>query len=127
METVIVILSILCSAIMAAAMYCFADSRSKSKWIEQLEQQLTHHRTELREWQNKALMRSGGGSLGAKAPTNPAPKTQEITPKVVTRQQLEHRDSQPMATPVTIHAHDVSYQRVGKTLETVAEIIEAHK
>lgn len=108
-------------------MYCFADARNKSRWIKQLEEQLNHQRKEMREWQNKALMRSGGGLLDAKPSTNTPPKTQEITPKVVTRQQLEHRDSQPMATPVTIHAHDVNYQRVGKTLETVAEIIEAHK
>lgn len=108
-------------------MYWFADSRNKHHWIVQLQEQLDSQKKEMREWQNKALVRSGGGSLDSKATVATATKTQEITPKVVTRQQLEHRDTQPMANPVTIHAHDVSYQRVGKTLEAVAEIIEAHK
>ena len=127
METITVILLIFCSAIMAAAMYWFADARNKTRWVNDLQEQLKAQKQEMREWQNKALMRSGGGLLDQKAqPVNP-PKTQEITPKVVTRQQLEYRETEPMATPVTIHAHDISYQRVGKTVEQVAEIIASHK
>jgi len=125
-ETLSVILVFCSGAIMALASYWYADARSKTKWITQLESQLESQKKEMREWQNKALVRSGGGSLDAKA-TPATPKTQEITPRVVTRQQLEHRESDAVATPVTIHAHDVSYPRVNKTLEQVAEIIEAHK
>lgn len=126
METLSVILVILCSAIMAAAMYWFADVRAKATLIALLQEQLKAQKEEMREWQNKALTRSGGGSLDQK-PTPIPVKTQEITPKVVTRQQLEYREQEPMQTPVTIHAHDINYQRVGKTVEQVAEIINAHK
>jgi hypothetical protein len=117
--------TIINGVIIAVAVYCFADAHGKRKWIARLQEELQVQRKELREWQNKALLRHGTAPLDKK-PTRMA-KQQEITPKVVTRQQLEYRDEQPMQTPINIHAHDVSYQRVSKTVEKAAEIIAAHK
>lgn len=120
--------TIINGVILALAVYCFADARDKRRWIVRLQDELDTQRKELREWQNKALLRHGAAPLDKK-PTRMV-KQQEITPKVVTRQQLEYRDEQPMQVPINIHAHDVSYQRVAKTtgtVEKVAEIIAAHK
>lgn len=114
-------------AIIAVAVYYFAESRSKSRWLKQLESQLEAQRKELREWQNKALTRHGSTPLDRQKPTASKAKSHEITPKVITRQQLEYREADPMQTPITIHATDVSYQRVAKTVEKAAEIIAAHK
>lgn len=127
METITLAQLFVIGGIIALAVYYFADSRSKSRWLKQLERQLEVQRKELREWQNKALTRSGSTPLDkVKAMANLS-KSHEITPKVITRQQLEYRDADPMQTPITIHANDVSYQRVAKTVEKVAEIIAAHK
>jgi hypothetical protein len=126
-ETITLAQLFVIGGIIALAVYYFADSRSKSRWLKQLERQLEVQRKELREWQNKALTRSGSTPLDkVKAMANLS-KSHEITPKVITRQQLEYRDADPMQTPITIHANDVSYQRVAKTVEKVAEIIAAHK
>lgn len=115
------------SAIIAVAVYYFADSRSKSRWLKQLERQLEVQRKELREWQNKALTRHGSTPLDKQKVAASKAKSHEITPKVITRQQLEYREADPMQSPITIHANDVSYQRVAKTVEKAAEIIAAHK
>lgn len=118
---------LLIGAIIAVAVYYFAESRSKSRWLSELQEQLKVQRKELREWQNKALVKHGSSPLDKSPSRMSKAKPQEITPKVVTRQQLEYRDADPMQTAVTIHANDVSYQRVAKTVEKAAEIIAAHK
>lgn len=127
METLTILLALLTSVIMCAAVYFYADSRSKSLWIARLQDLLETQRKEMREWQNKALVKHGTPPLDKGVAKMSKTKQQEITPKVVTRQQLEYRDADPMTTPINIHAHDVSYQRVGRTVEKVAEIIAAHK
>lgn len=127
MEIGTIILALFAGVIMCAAVYYYADSRSKSFWIARLQDQLEVQRKEMREWQNKALVKHGTVPLDKHPTKMSKAKKQEITPKVVTRQQLEYRETDPMTTPVTIHAHDVSYQRVGRTVEKVAEIIAAHK
>lgn len=127
METVVVPQILLIGAIIALAVYYFADSRSKGRWVIKLEEQLEVQRKELREWQNKALIKHGSTSLDKQVTKVGKSKPQDITPKVVTRQQLEYRDGDAMQTPITIHANDVSYQRVAKTVEKAAEIIAAHK
>ena len=127
METVVVPQILLIGAIIALAVYYFADSRSKGRWVIKLEEQLEVQRKELREWQNKALIKHGSAPLDKQHTVSKTVKQQEITPKVVTRQQLEYRDTDPMQSPVTIHANDVSYQRVARTVEKAKEIIEAHK
>lgn len=114
--------------IIAAAVFFYADARLKARWIVKMMDDVKHLRIELREWQNKALVRSGASPLDKAATKRTNPKHQEITPKVVTRQQLEYRvDADNGQTPVTIHAHDVSYSRVARTVEKAAEIIAAHK
>lgn len=123
-------LTIINGAIIAVAVYCLADAVGKRKWIERLQEDLKVQRQELREWQNKALTRHGSTPLDKKPTSVSKAKQQEVTPKVVTRQQLEYREADPMQTPITIHANDISYQRVARTNETVeqvAEIIAAHK
>lgn len=120
-------LTILNGVIIAIAVYCMAVARSKTLWIQRLQDELEVQRKELREWQNKALVRHGTTPLDKKTMETSKVKQQEITPKVVTRQQLEYRDTDPMQSPVTIHATDVSYQRVARTVEKAAEIIAAHK
>lgn len=127
METVTLQQIIFIGAIIAAAMYCFADSRSKAKWIKDLNGRLEAQSKELREWQNKALIKHGSTALDKQPHKTSKAKSQEITPKVVTRQQLEYRETDPSVTPITIHAQNVSYQRVAKTVEQAAEIIAAHK
>lgn len=114
-------------AIIASAVYCFADARNKGRWISKLEKQLEEQHQELKQWQDKALIKHGSTPFVDKPKRMGTPKQQEITPKVVTRQQLEYRDADPKQSPVNIHAHDVSYQRVARTVEKVAEIIDAHK
>lgn len=123
-------LIIFCGVIIAVAVYCFAYAQGKLFWIKRLEQELEVMRKEMREWQNKALLKHGNSPLGQKATSVSKVKHQEITPKVVTRQQLEYRDTDSMQTPINIHANDVSYQRVARTaptVEKVAEIFAAHK
>jgi hypothetical protein len=127
METVTVIQILFNGAIIAMAVYFFASSRNKSYWLKQLKEQLEVQRKELREWQNKALVKHGSKPFDSPSKTSSKVKSQEITPKVVTRQQLEYRETDPMQTPINIHATDVSYQRVAKTIEKAAEIIAAHK
>lgn len=127
METITVIQILFIGAIIAMAVYFFANSRNKSHWIKQLQEQLKVERKELREWQNRALVKHGSKPFDTGAQTSQKVKSQEITPKVVTRQQLEYRDADPVQTPINIHATEVSYQRVAKTIEKAAEIIEAHK
>jgi hypothetical protein len=127
METIGLAQILLIGAIIALAVYYFADARSKSRWVNKLEEQLEVQRKELREWQNKALVKHGSSALDKQAAKTSKVKSQEITPKVVTRQQLEYRDTDPMQTPINIHATDVSYQRVAKTVEKAAEIIAANK
>jgi hypothetical protein len=114
-------------AIISVAMYALADARSKGRWITRLEVELDAKRKELREWQNKALIKHGSTALDKTNNPIGKAKTQEITPKVITRQQLEFRDTEPMQMPINIHATDVSYQRVAKTIEKAAEIIAAHR
>lgn len=129
METLSVVQFILSGVIIATAVYYFADARSKARWINDLQSELARQREEMREWQNKALVRHGSTPIGQQ-PARPAQTgKQEITPKVVTRQQLEYRneDTEQPAQPVTIHAHDVSYSRVARSVEKAAEIIAAHK
>lgn len=128
METITVTLVLLCGAIISAVAYLSAQNRSKDAFISHLQQLLDAQRKEMRDWQSKALMRSGGGALTPKtikAPTSK--KTKEITPKVITRQQLEYREADPMMTPITIHADKINYSRVATAVEKAAEIIEAHK
>ena len=120
-------LTILNGVIIAIAVYCMAVARSKTLWIQRLQNELEVQRKELREWQNKALIKHGSAPLDKQHTVSKTVKQQEITPKVVTRQQLEYRDTDPMQSPVTIHANDVSYQRVARTVEKAKEIIEAHK
>lgn len=130
METVTSIHLFLYGVIIASAVYCYADARSKDRWIKRLERLLDEQRKEMRTWQNKALIKHGSGPLEQKASRIGKPKQQEITPKVITRQQLEYRDADTMQNPINIHAHDVSYQRVARlndTVERVAEVIAAHK
>jgi len=114
--------------IIAAVGYFYADARAKAQWNEKLSDEIKHLRKEMREWQNKALIKHGTSPLDAKAVKKMTVGTQEITPKVVTRQQLEHRLEQPsQQSTVNIHAHDVSYSRVARTVEKAAEIIDAYK
>jgi hypothetical protein len=127
METVTVIQIIICGAILAAAVYCYADARAQRELARLLALQLDAQRKELREWQNKTLTRHGVGSLDPKPFKASKAKQQDITPKVVTRQQMEYRQNPDAAPHVSIHAHDVSYQRVARTVEKAAEIIAAHK
>jgi hypothetical protein len=114
-------------AIIAVAVYFFSQSRSKSFWIKELEQELKVRRKELQDWQNKALIKHGSSPLTKQPFKASKAKTQEITPKVITRQQLEYREADPMQTPINIHATEVSYQRVAGTVEKAAEIIAAHR
>jgi Na+-transporting NADH:ubiquinone oxidoreductase subunit NqrC len=127
LETIIFTLVLACGAIISAAAYLLAQVRSRDAFIQHLQQLLTAQSKELRDWQSKALMRSGGGMLTPKVVNTPTRKKQEITPKVITRQQLEYREADPMMSPVTIHADKISYSRVATAVEKAAEIIEAHK
>lgn len=127
MEALTLVELSVCSAIIATAVYYFADSRNKAKWIAKLTAERKQQQAELKEWQNKALVRHGSTPLGPQVQRVGKSRTQEITPKVVTRQQLEYRNDDPVAQPVTIHAHDVSYSRVARNIEKSAEIIAAHK
>ena len=129
METVGVAELVVCSAIIATAAYCFAEARNQARWSKKLTHMIERQQAELREWQNKALVRHGSTAIGQTPKTAKKAQTQEITPKVVTRQQLEYRneDTEATAQPVTIHAHDVNYSRVARTVEKAAEIIAAHK
>lgn len=114
--------------IIAAVGYFFAEARAKSRWHDKMSDDIRHLRAELREWQNKALIKHGSSPLDAKSAKRTQVGTQEITPKVVTRQQLEYRVETPaQQSPVNIHAQNVSYSRVARTVEKAAEIIEAHK
>lgn len=125
METVTYLIFI--GVIIALAVYWFADAKSKAKWIQRLQSELEVQRKELREWQNKALIKHGSVPLDKQKARPMRMGQQEITPKVITRQQLEYRETQPMQTPINIHATDVKYQRVAQTVEKAAEIIEAHR
>lgn len=127
METLTLAHLFLIGVIIAVAGYYFAEARSKTRWLNELKELLEVQRKELREWQNKALLKHGSSPLDKQVRPMTKAKVQDITPKVVTRQQLEYRDSDPVQTPITIHAADVSYQRVAKTVEKAAEIIAAHK
>lgn len=129
MEAIGLIELSVCSAIIATAVYFFADARSKAKWIERLTAELKQQQRVLQDWQDKALVRHGSTPMHTPTSKAKKPQQQEITPKVVTRQQLEYRneDTDAVSQPVTIHAHDVSYSRVARTVEKAAEIIAAHK
>lgn len=129
MEAVGLVQLCVSGVIIATAVYYFADSRSKARWINRLTRELEKQQKELREWQNKALVRHGSTPIGSSPTKAYKSSKQEVTPKVVTRQQLEYRneDAEASAQPVTIHAHDVSYSRVARTVEKAAEIIAAHR
>lgn len=123
-------LIIINGVIIALAVYLYAASIHKSLWIKHLQRELEVKHKELREWQNKALLKHGTSPLDRQATRAGKMKKQEITPKVVTRQQLEYREADSMQTPINIHANDVSYQRVARTeqaVEKVGEIIAAYK
>lgn len=127
METITFTLVLVCGAIISAVAYLSAQNRSKDAFIKHLQQLLDAQRKEMRDWQSKALMRSGGGVLRTEPTKMPTKKSKEITPKVITRQQLEYREAEPMITPITIHADKINYSRVAAAVEKAAEIIEAHK
>lgn len=117
---------------MAVAAYFYADSRSKVVWIAKQDELLGVLRAELREWQNKALLRHGSSILGAENSVRPkASGSDDVTvPKVVMRSQMAARAAQkedPMPQ-TTVFADGVAYPRVKReTIERAAEIIDATK
>ena len=135
--TTCVIMTLIAAAI---ASYCYADAKRLREFIEA-------KTAELRDWQNKALVRAGNSPLGHETrQREPKPDT-GITPTVVTRGQLEARAKAKQSAPeqpaperdplqdakqINVHATGVSYQRVSRAnrdevLAKAAEIIDATK
>jgi hypothetical protein len=128
MENLTIVEMFAFGVIIATAMFCYADARLKARWIVKMSEEAKELRKEMREWQNKALIRNGASPLDKTASLKKQAVNREITPKIVTRQQLEYRvEDEGSPNPVTIHAHDVSSSRVARTVEKAAEIIAAHK
>jgi hypothetical protein len=89
-------------------------------------------RSELKDWQNKALLRHGSSILGAEATAanrEHRPDADIVkAPRVVLRSQMEARAAQKTETEpqITIFSDGVAYPRVKReTIEKAAEIIDA--
>lgn len=142
--TTCVIMTLIAAAI---ASYCYADAKRLREFIDKQEAVILAKTAELRDWQNKALVRAGNSPLGHETrQREPKPDT-GITPTVVTRGQLEARAKAKQSAPeqpaperdplqdakqINVHATGVSYQRVSRAnrdevLAKAAEIIDATK
>lgn len=130
------ILAISCIMLSILAGYFFAESRSLKRWITKQDESAEWFRTELRQWQNKALQRNGSSTLGSE---NRIQKKEtagniEITPRVVHRSQLDARlakdeEKEGTVRPMpTTHSNKISYESLrGETLKKAEEIIDATK
>lgn len=81
--------------------YGFAVAKARREQVDNLKEQLSVLRADLKEWQSKALLRHGSTPLGQKPYVHNKDKPEIIaTPRIPTRQELQMREftAQPQET-----------------------------
>lgn len=114
-------LTTLIFAVLAASFGALAYSQRT--WAAKQSEMIAVLRAELKDWQNKALVRHGSSILGSETAIREPKADRDIvtTPRVVMRSQMAARAEQ---IAPTIHANNVGYPRVSPELiEKVAEIL----
>ena len=123
------VLIISCVILALLAAYFFASYQSAVKFDKKLSELLTAKDAELKDWQNKALLKHGNSPLGWENRPKPAPDTVKVAPRVVLRQELEARaNNQPINTEkVNIQTVGVSHSSLSRKdyLEKAKDIIGA--
>lgn len=127
MDIFVITLISVCVILSAATAFFYADSRGRRAIINNQRDLLDHYKSELREWQNKALFRQGVSPLGLETAEVKTPKDPlaSMRPKVATRamrKSMMERQEADRSSVITIHANEIKTPRVSDIVEKAREI-----